>query len=211
MDINKRNRRAMTLTEVGAHPMPSTQVEVPNLPVIPDEYRVELSPTVTALELVEDVLTPAFDSLVAAVERMQQETGKRRDMLTGNIAEYLTAANSLHRTVGEIHGRGMKPALLGRIDDEALAELKRKNARLMSLAVSQMRYLWSNTWGNPDSALFYTGDDGLEHIEAWGRSYKTIAKAVNTLARSRGAIEAWEGIRPDDEHERIREAFSRAD
>lgn len=168
--------------------------------------RVEVQPSVTFAEMATfaDTLADASidiaDSLAARLDVAHKDAKL--------VGLYAAVGQEMAQLAGELLGEtGIKPAALGRLSEEQFAALMRKEAKALSLLLSQINTAWSRlktveelgVEARPDVIDLGRGlirVDGtvnpvLDHLAAHIRAAKRIMRdmAANRAWEQRGALE----------------------
>lgn len=155
--------------------------------LIPLEYRVEVSPDETGLQLLER-LDVAISFAMEMMETLANTTNPNN---TGPVGRYEALINSMIATKAEIRGGRLDAAPLGKQTPEQVEEVKAQYARVLTAALTKLKH--SIAYARRGNEL---GDEIFSkngEVRTWASSgFCYLLGGVRTTILRRAELDVWE-------------------
>ncbi len=155
--------------------------------LIPLEYRVEVSPDETGLQLLER-LDVAISFAMEMMETLANTTNPNN---TGPVGRYEALINSMVATKAEIRGGRLDAANMGKQTPEQVAEDKAQYARVLTAALTKLKH--SIAYARRGKEL---GDEIFAkngEVRTWASSgFCYLLGGVRTTILRRAQLDVWE-------------------
>lgn len=183
--------------------------------LIPAQFQVEVSPDTTGKELLP-MLANAIEFgermmglIIAGPKRVVEEEvlgdeepaepAETQDVVTKkhlasmasvenalDVGLYTELINKCIKTKAEIEGNGLKPAMFGKLDEEAVDEIKSDLAYLLHCNLTKLNH-----------GLHYCNDhsifDKRGRVQPWAsKSFRALLAGIRTTIEARARLDIWE-------------------